>query len=121
MTRSAICPCRTPATIPSQMPNTTTIANDTLASMAERPTAPHNTCATGRSITRDWPRSPRRRPPAQRRYCTRAGSFRPSFSCSMAISAGWAKSPRMVWATLPGSTCVIQKMRTDITHTVTAM
>jgi hypothetical protein len=52
------------------IPSVATKKNDAAASVADALNASAMIGATGRSMTSEWPRSPRRIPDAQRQYCT---------------------------------------------------
>lgn len=57
---------------------------------------------TGSRVRMDSPRSPRSASPAQRRYCSTMGSFRPYFSRISSSPAGSASVPAITRAGSPG-------------------
>ena len=60
-------------------------------------------CSTGRSMCRDWPRSPRSTPPSQMPYWTKSGLSRLYLARRWAITAGSRFSPAIAITGSPGS------------------
>lgn len=75
--------------------------------------------STGLWYWMDWPKSPRKMPLIQMKYCSSTGLLRLSSSRSASTSSWDASSPRDNLAGSPGRMCIRENANTDTRNTTT--